>query len=138
MNPKARRPAPDAAPAAGPAVAAPGEPTGVQEGSGPQQADPQDPDDSSPMSLTTVPEVPVGQGSWARALAVVVVAEATVLWLAASLGLWRRRLLPGRVGHGARNSRLRSAAALARWVPYLRSRLAGGAAAPGGRRRSRR
>jgi hypothetical protein len=96
----------------------------------PQDDGTQTPDDTSPMSLTTVPQVPDGQCSWARALAVVVVAEAAVLWLAASLGLWRRRLLVGQaVGNGVRNARLlRPAAALLRRAPLLRARVTGRAA----------
>jgi hypothetical protein len=48
-----------------------------------------------------------------------------VLWLAASLGLWRRRLLLGQaVGNGARNVLLlRPAAELLRRVPRPRMRL---------------
>jgi hypothetical protein len=41
-------------------------------------------------------------------LGVVVVAEVTVLWLAAGLGLWRRRValtrVVGRIGAGARRT----------------------------------
>jgi hypothetical protein len=87
------------------------------------------------MSLTTVPQLPDGQEPWARALAVVVVAEAAVLWLAASLGLWRRRLLLGQaVGNGVRNARLlRPAAALLRRGPRLGGR-SGGRMAVLGRR----
>jgi hypothetical protein len=88
---------------------------------GPQDAAGAQPEDTSPLSLTTVPQLSDGQQSWARALAVVVVAEAAVLWLAASLGLWRRRLLLSQaVGNGIRNARLlRPAAALLRRAPRL-------------------
>jgi hypothetical protein len=99
-----------------------------------------DVDGTPPMSLTTAPEVPEGQEPWARALAVVVVAEAAVLWLAASLSLWRRRLLLGRAaGNGVHNIRLvRPAAALLRRVPRLRSQPGGRAAALSRRLRLRR
>ncbi|HXA63006.1 MAG TPA: hypothetical protein VNW94_27995 [Streptosporangiaceae bacterium] len=63
-------------------------------------------EDTAPMGLTTVSEVPGDQASWLRVLGVVVVAEVTVLWLAAGLGLWRRRValtqVIGRMGAGAR------------------------------------
>jgi hypothetical protein len=89
-------------------------------------SEPQVPDDTSQMSLTTMPQTPGGRESWAKALAVVVIAEAAVLWLAASLGLWRRRLLLGQaVGNGARNVLLlRPAVELLRRVPRRRMRLA--------------
>jgi hypothetical protein len=69
-----------------------------------------------------------------------VVAEAAVLWLAASLGLWRRRLLLGQVvGNGVRYARLlRPAATLLRRAPIPRLRLGARTAALGRRLRSRR
>jgi hypothetical protein len=83
-----------------------------------------------------MPQTPGGRESWARALAVVVIAEAAVLWLAASLGLWRRRLPLGQtVGNGVRNVLLlRPAAELLRRVPRPRLRLVSRRAAS--RRRS--
>jgi hypothetical protein len=164
MNPRAPVEAPGipaapiAPPPATPALALPQVPDvaqegGGQEGGGQQRAGHQgagqeggtqagggqEPDDTAPMSLTTEPQLPDGRWSWTRALAVVVVAEAAVLWLAASLGLWRRRLLLGQaVGHGVRNARLlRPAVALLRRVPRLRSRMADRAALVGRRIRSR-
>jgi hypothetical protein len=63
-------------------------------------------EDTAPMDLTTVSGVPGDQASWLRVLGVVVVAEVTVLWLAAGLGLWRRRVALtraiGRMSAGAR------------------------------------
>ncbi|MGI8334925.1 hypothetical protein ACRYCC_33650 [Actinomadura scrupuli] len=115
-----------------------GQGSGGQEGGG-QVGAAQEPDDTAPMSLATGPQLPDGRWSWTRALAVVVVAEAAVLWLAASLGLWRRRLLLGQaVGNGVRNARLlRPAATLVRRAPRLRSRMAARAALMGRRIRSR-
>lgn len=106
----------------------------------PQESGTREPDDTSPMSLTTEPRVPDGRWSWAGALAVVVVAEAAVLWLAAGLGLWRHRLLVGQeVGNGGRNARLlRPVAALLRRAPRLRSWMTGRAAIVGGLFRLRR
>ena len=43
------------------------------------------------MSLVTASDVPGGHAAWAKVLGIVVVAEAAVLWLATSLGIWRRR-----------------------------------------------
>lgn len=47
--------------------------------------------DTSPLSMTTSAEVPGDRASWVKVLGVIVVAEVAVLWLATSLGLWRRR-----------------------------------------------
>jgi hypothetical protein len=47
--------------------------------------------DTSQLSMITSAEVPGSRASWVRVLGVVVVAEVAVLWLATTLGLWRRR-----------------------------------------------
>lgn len=47
--------------------------------------------DTSPLSMTTSAAVPGDRASWVKVLGIIVVAEVAVLWLATSLGLWRRR-----------------------------------------------
>ena len=48
--------------------------------------------DTSQLSLVTATNVPGGHTAWVRVLGIVVAAEAAVLWLATTLGLWRRRM----------------------------------------------
>jgi hypothetical protein len=66
--------------------------------------------------LVTAADVPGGHSAWVRVLGVLLVAEAFVLWLAAGLGLWRRRaaLSAGRVIAGSGRLAGRIAASLRR------------------------
>jgi len=48
--------------------------------------------DTSQLSLVTASDVPGSHAAWVKVLGIVVVAEVAVLWLATSLGLWRRRM----------------------------------------------
>ncbi len=81
-----------------------------------------EPPDTSQLSLVTASDVPGGHAAWVKVLGIVVVAEVAVLWLATSLGLWRRRMAAAANRPAGHRGMRRVAGRLAASLRHLRFR----------------